>query len=92
MQSCVAELVATIEPRPSRVHAQFHEPGSHGRLATEQLRIRTSFAQPFGDVRTEQGVISQDAVRGPSNSPFRPFVLTKISVGQEGLDFPPWCH
>ena len=30
---------------------------------------------------------------GPrSNSPFRPFVLTSTSIGQEGLDFHPWCH
>ena len=89
---CVQELVATIEPRPSRVHAQFHEADHQGRLTTETLRIRTTFAQRFGDVRTEQGVISQDAVRSAFNSPFRPFVLTSTSVGQEGLDFHPWCH
>ena len=26
------------------------------------------------------------------NSPFRPFVLTSTSIGQEGLDFHPWCY
>ena len=26
------------------------------------------------------------------NSPFRPFVLASTSIGQEGLDFHPWCH
>ena len=36
--------------------------------------------------------ISQDAVRAAFNSPFRPFVLTSTSIGQEGLDFHPWCH
>ena len=24
--------------------------------------------------------------------PFRPFVLASTSIGQEGLDFHPWCH
>ncbi len=28
----------------------------------------------------------------PYNSPFRPFLLTSTSTGQEGLDFYPWCH
>ena len=31
-------------------------------------------------------------VRAAFNSPFRPFVLTSTSIGQEGLDFHPWCH
>jgi hypothetical protein len=26
------------------------------------------------------------------NSPFRPFVLPSTSIGQEGLDFHPYCH
>ena len=36
--------------------------------------------------------ISQDVVRAAFNSPFRPFVLASTSIGQEGLDFHPWCH
>jgi hypothetical protein len=89
---CVDELVACIQPRPSRVHAQFLESKSDGSLTSQELRIRTTFAQRFGDLRTEAGVLSQDAVRAAFNSPFRPFVLTSTSVGQEGLDFHPWCH
>ena len=51
------------------------------------------FALRFGHVRTDDGEhISQDAVRAAFNSPFRPFVLTSTSIGQEGLDFHPWCH
>jgi len=38
------------------------------------------------------GFRRQDAVRASFNSPFRPFVLASTSVGQEGLDFHPWCH
>ncbi|MEA3275971.1 MAG: helicase-related protein [Pseudomonadota bacterium] len=36
--------------------------------------------------------MTQDSVRAAFNSPFRPFVLTSTSIGQEGLDFHPWCH
>lgn len=32
------------------------------------------------------------SVRAAFNSPFRPFVLASTSVGQEGLDFHPYCH
>jgi Helicase conserved C-terminal domain len=31
-------------------------------------------------------------VRAAFNSPFRPFVLATTSVGQEGLDFHPYCY
>jgi len=91
-RSCIEELAARIEPRPSRVHAQFPERDGSGDLAWSELRIRTVFAQRFGDQRTEEGRLSQDEVRAAFNSPFRPFVLTSTSVGQEGLDFHPWCH
>ena len=90
---CVDELSETINPRPSRVHAQFFESGGTDALRFETFRIRTTFAQRFGDLRADdERVISQDAVRTAFNSPFRPFVLTSTSVGQEGLDFHPWCH
>lgn len=56
--------------------------------------MRVSFAMPFGDQRDEsqrEGV-RQEQVRKAFNSPFRPFVLATTSVGQEGLDFHPYCH
>ncbi|KPV39929.1 helicase [Thiohalorhabdus denitrificans] len=89
---CVEELAARIDPRPTRVHAHFLQPDGNGGLEPNTLRIRTTFAQRFGDLRTEEGMVSQDAIRAAFNSPFRPFVLTSTSVGQEGLDFHPWCH
>lgn len=55
--------------------------------------MRTVFALRFGHIRIDDGeAIGQDAVRAAFNSPFRPFVLTSTSIGQEGLDFHPWCH
>ena len=34
----------------------------------------------------------ENHVRAAFNSPFWPFVLASTSVGQEGLDFHPYCH
>ena len=70
------------------------EQGASGAtVERDEIRVRTVFALRFGHVRTDDNdYISQDAVRAAFNSPFRPFVLTSTSIGQEGLDFHPWCH
>jgi hypothetical protein len=74
------------------VHARFYKTDGDGRIERSELRIRTDFALRFGEIRTEEHQLSQDAVRDSFNSPFRPFVLASTSIGQEGLDFHPWCH
>ena len=67
------------------------------RLDVEQYRLRTAFAARFGD--DESGPIDDGGrptrpgqLRAAFNSPFWPFVLVSTSVGQEGLDFHPYCH
>jgi hypothetical protein len=93
---CVEQLAAVIEPSVSRVHAKFLRPESSGRIERDELRLRTDFALRFGDARGaavgEERQLNQDTLRAAFNSPFRPFVLASTSVGQEGLDFHPWCH
>jgi len=62
------------------------------------MRIR--FAMRFGDERRDEEIAPGDSgvgtrkerVRSSFNSPFWPFVLVSTSVGQEGLDFHPYCH
>jgi hypothetical protein len=48
----------------------------------------------YGGARSGDGAqeVREDAVRDAFKSPFYPFILTSTSVGQEGLDFHPWCH
>lgn len=36
--------------------------------------------------------LTSDNVKTSFNSPFAPFVLATTSIGQEGLDFHPYCH
>lgn len=64
------------------------------RVKIEEIRLRSRFAVRFGAVKdeTDQSVKRADVVRRAFNSPFRPFVLASTSVGQEGLDFHPYCH
>lgn len=61
---------------------------------TERLSLRTSFALRYGSVtgETQHTDAREEAVRAAFKSPFYPFVLVSTSVGQEGLDFHPWCH
>ena len=58
-----------------------------------RTRLRTHFAARFGKAESDDGGITrEDQVRAAFNSPFWPFVLVSTSVGQEGLDFHPYCH
>lgn len=50
--------------------------------------MRTYLAIPFTNAKMEDTAVAHTSVlRNAFNSPFRPFVLTTTSVGQEGLDF-----
>lgn len=94
---CSSRLVEAILPKPSRVHARLFDDFLDGKdePALDVLRVRTIFALRFGEteIEAEDGrPVSQDVVRSAFNSPFRPFVLASTSVGQEGLDFHPWCR
>ncbi|MBM4287369.1 MAG: helicase [Deltaproteobacteria bacterium] len=55
---------------------------------------RVRFALRFGELKSEiDGTLARaEVVRDAFNSPFRPFILASTSIGQEGLDFHPWCH
>lgn len=65
-----------------------------GRIKLERFRMRTRYALRFGDLRDDQDqtLARVGTVRAAFNSPFQPFILASTSVGQEGLDFHPYCH
>jgi hypothetical protein len=66
----------------------------HGHIRVKEFSLRCRFALRFGDVRDDGGqtLVRSGTVRQAFNSPFRPFILASTSVGQEGLDFHPYCH
>ena len=92
--ACAKKLATSIRPTPSRVHARVFDSLKSSKEGTKHLR--TIFALRFGhtdaDQTDEEKPVNQDVVREAFNSPFRPFVLASTSIGQEGLDFHPWCH
>lgn len=54
----------------------------------EKANMHCHFAIPFIDKAvTDKSVIRTKNLREAFNSPFRPFILSTTSVGQEGLDF-----
>lgn len=64
-------------------------------LASEGCyKMRGHFALRFGDNPSDSDRVlnRSEHVRDAFNSPFRPFVLATTSIGQEGLDFHPYCH
>ena len=53
-----------------------------------KLMMRCHFAIPFIDKTiTDKAVLRTTNIRKAFNSPFRPFILSTTSIGQEGLDF-----
>ena len=62
------------------------------RQDVDAVRLRCRHALRFAEIKEADGAVSRlDAVRAAFNSPFRPFLLASTAVGQEGLDFHPWC-
>lgn len=54
----------------------------------KKLAMRTHFAIPFIDKTiTDKSMTRTANIRKAFNSPFRPFILSSTSIGQEGLDF-----
>jgi len=84
-----AMTLRTVALRPDEITI------SDGRLRIEPFTtaMRSHFAVRFGGKDEEEGGTSRKkSVQGAFNSPFWPFIVVSTSVGQEGLDFHPWCH
>lgn len=83
--------------RASRVTYSSIDAGDGAVTATSE-RLHTAFAARFGDDEGgAQAAGSEKPARASQlreafNSPYWPFVLVSTAVGQEGLDFHPYCH
>ena len=87
----VARAMATaLSIRPSQIDVDAIDMDS---LNLGKFQMRGRFAMRLADYRDEKGVVARlGGVRDAFNSPFRPFVLATTSIGQEGLDFHPYCY
>ena len=89
----VAHAMATaLSIRPSQIDVD--DPQVSGDAITiSKFQMRGRFAMRLADYRDEEGTVARlGGVRDAFNSPFRPFVLATTSIGQEGLDFHPYCY
>ncbi|MDF3608383.1 hypothetical protein PE067_20895 [Paracoccus sp. DMF-8] len=82
-----------LRTAPITLHDPFTDEGRAPRRMASHLAARFS-ANATRDTGEEGGAtgLRIDSLRDAFNSPFRPFVLASTSVGQEGLDFHPYCH
>lgn len=85
-------MASALSVRPSQIDVDDVElEGQSIKLTKFQMRGR--FAMRLADYRDEEGTVARlSGVREAFNSPFKPFVLATTSVGQEGLDFHPYCY
>ncbi len=102
-ESVARALTDSVTMKVSRIQPDIYSPGARRIEAMdagdaggtrERVSMRTSFALRYGTVKGDSGTTEarEESVRTAFKSPFFPFVLVSTSVGQEGLDFHPWCH
>ena len=89
----VSEAIArALAIRPSQIDVEAPAVVGKG-LVINRFQMRGRFAMRLADYKDEEGGAARlGSVRDTFNSPFRPFVLATTSVGQEGLDFHPYCY
>jgi hypothetical protein len=80
--------------KTARVEVDDVQAAGNGDISINRRNMRSHFALRFGQQTSEDGTSGarENQVREAFNSPFWPFVLATTSVGQEGLDFHPYCH
>ncbi|MTD44886.1 helicase [Conexibacter sp. W3-3-2] len=90
-------MIRSLALRASRV-TYSHLTVDDDAITANTERLHTAFAMRFGDddsggAAPEDGAPARASqLREAFNSPYWPFVLVSTSVGQEGLDFHPYCH
>lgn len=84
-------VVEVVALRPSQITLD-HWTTKRGRLHDETFEVRARFAMRFAtNADEDKGVQRTALMQAAFKSPFRPFVLASTSIGQEGLDFHPYC-
>lgn len=78
--------------KPAQIEIKRYRARGERLEISSAVRLRGRFATRLLQQAQEDGAQRTDTVRTAFNSPFRPFVLASTSVGQEGLDFHPYCH
>ena len=93
-QQLVGEIGPAMSLRTSLSQADMYKTAPRQLKCEVPVRLRNHFAMRFGDQSdgNDNMQTSKGNVQKAFNSPLWPFVLASTSVGQEGLDFHPYCH
>ncbi|MBX5177308.1 DEAD/DEAH box helicase [Rhizobium lentis] len=85
------KVVEVVALRPAQITLD-HWTAGRSRLHDNTFEVRARFAMRFATkAEDEKGVRRTTLVQAAFKSPFRPFVVASTSIGQEGLDFHPYC-
>ena len=86
------KLSSSMGIRSAGEHVHFREDVL--KSTNEPSYVRCHFAVSMGtqSINNDNGLQRVVNVRDAFNSPFRPFVLSSTSIGQEGLDFHWYCR
>lgn len=85
------KVVEVVALRPAQITLD-HWTAGRSRLHDKTFEVRARFAMRFATkAEDEKGIRRTTLVQAAFKSPFRPFVLASTSIGQEGLDFHPYC-
>lgn len=89
-QGAVDQLLSAINLNASSINVDSLDTF----LSGQSKKMRCHYAAEFGSQRieTDQGQKRASGLREVFNSPFRPFLLSTTSIGQEGLDFHSYCR
>ena len=98
-KEAVAELEDSFRLRTSSVVLHEGGPDSttlrlrcHAAMALNEARAEYRAPRPSLRGNAQERSLRPDEVRRAFNSPFWPHILVTTSIGQEGLDFHPWCR
>jgi len=96
VRDAVSRLARTIDEalslKPAQIEIKTYRAKRDRLEISSAIRMRGRFATRLLQQAQDDGAQRTDTVRTAFNSPFRPFVLASTSLGQEGLDFHPYCQ
>ncbi len=75
-----------------RISNKVHNANNDQKSKTKSMRSHFAVAFIKGDQNDEKDINRKSSIISAFNSPFRPFVLSSTSIGQEGLDFHYYCR
>ncbi|WP_244496982.1 MULTISPECIES: C-terminal helicase domain-containing protein [unclassified Ensifer] len=91
VRSIARSIINVVAMRPAQIMLD-HWSAGRTRLREHSFEVRARYAMRFATkTEDEKGIRRTGIVQAAFKSPFRPFVLATTSIGQEGLDFHPYC-